>query len=303
MRYGETWVEKTINTGSEYLPYKFTGKEQDEETGLYYYGARYLDAKYSRWLSADPAVKDYIPQAGGDNARLPNGGMYNYTNLSLYHYSNNNPIKYTDLDGNSPLWFGLGKSGFGHEAPQRFFGFKDKMDDKSWCLGFDLHATAFKTDNFTLRLWKGNYGNTKNLLYLSTDPLARTLPMILGGAGGEIGLYNPDGSSMSKSDLAALGIVGSEISVTNKITGKTIASHKEKSASFWTSIFSGFNKSRKEELSTKNALIFDTDEHAADFESKLHDVRSAAEEYPHNKTESIEIYRTGNRVIINYGDE
>jgi hypothetical protein len=124
-----------------------------------------------------------------------------------------------------------------------------------------------------------------------------------GGAGGEIGLYNPDGSSMSKSDLAALGIVGSEISVTNKITGKTIASHKEKSASFWTTVFSWFNKSRKEELSTKNALIFDTDEHAADFESKLHDVRSAAEEYPHNKTESIEIYRTGNRVIINYGDE
>ena len=25
-----------------------------EETGLYYYGARYLDPKYSRWLSGDP---------------------------------------------------------------------------------------------------------------------------------------------------------------------------------------------------------------------------------------------------------
>ena len=40
--YGETWVEKTSNTGLEFLPYKFTAKEQDEETGLYYYGARYL---------------------------------------------------------------------------------------------------------------------------------------------------------------------------------------------------------------------------------------------------------------------
>ena len=54
--YGETWVEKTSNTGLEYLPYKFTGKEQDAETGLYYYGARYLDPKYSMWLSCDPAL-------------------------------------------------------------------------------------------------------------------------------------------------------------------------------------------------------------------------------------------------------
>jgi len=138
---------------------------------------------------------------------------------------------------------------------------------------------------------------------LSTDPLARTLPMILGGAGGEIGLYNPDGTSMSKSDLAALGIVSSEISITNKITGKTIASHKEKSASFWTTVFSWFNKSRKEELSTKNTFIFDTDEHAADFESKLLGKEKDAKKYSHNATGSIEIYRIGNRVIINYGDE
>ena len=36
---------------------------QNKETGLYYYGARYLDAKYSRWLSTDPAVGEYIPMA------------------------------------------------------------------------------------------------------------------------------------------------------------------------------------------------------------------------------------------------
>ena len=57
--YGETWVEKTSNTGSEFLPYKFTGKELDPETGLYYYGARYLDPKYCRWLSGDPALGEY----------------------------------------------------------------------------------------------------------------------------------------------------------------------------------------------------------------------------------------------------
>ena len=106
MRYGETWVEKTINTGSEYLPYKFTGKEQDEETGLYYYGARYLDPKYSRWISTDPALGEYLPQAPvHDDARKHNqnlpgmGGIYNTINSNLYHYAGNNPVKCTDPAG------------------------------------------------------------------------------------------------------------------------------------------------------------------------------------------------------------
>lgn len=92
--YGETWVEKTSNTGLEYLPYKFTGKEVDEETGLYYYGARYLDARYSRWLSTDPALSSYM---SGSDAGC--GGIYNHVNFNLYHYAGNNPVKYTDPDG------------------------------------------------------------------------------------------------------------------------------------------------------------------------------------------------------------
>ena len=77
-----------------YLPYKFTAKEQDEETGLYYYGARYLDAKYSRWLSADPAVGEYV--SGTEKGQ---GGIYNQVNFNLYHYAGNNPLKYTDPNG------------------------------------------------------------------------------------------------------------------------------------------------------------------------------------------------------------
>ena len=93
--YGETWVEKTSNTGLEFLPYKFTAKELDKETGLYYYGARYLDPKYSRWISADPALGEYMW-----GYSVGEGGAYNTVNLNLYNYGNNNPVKYSDPDGN-----------------------------------------------------------------------------------------------------------------------------------------------------------------------------------------------------------
>ena len=75
--------------------------------GFYYYGARYLDPKYSRWISTDPALGEYIPQAPiSDEARKHNqnlpgmGGIYNTINSNLYHYAGNNPVKYTDPTGN-----------------------------------------------------------------------------------------------------------------------------------------------------------------------------------------------------------
>ncbi|WP_024468473.1 RHS repeat domain-containing protein, partial [Treponema pedis] len=91
-------IEETA-PGIDKLPFRFTGKELDEETGLYYYGARYLDPKYSRWLSGDPALNDYIPKATVDdeakkhNENLPGmGDVFNVVNLHVYHYAGNNPV-------------------------------------------------------------------------------------------------------------------------------------------------------------------------------------------------------------------
>jgi RHS repeat-associated protein len=85
---------------------RLTGKEQDAETGLYYYGARYLDSRTGRWLSGDPALGEYVPsapvseEARKRNGSLPGmGGVFNYVNLHVYHYAGNNPVKYTDPDG------------------------------------------------------------------------------------------------------------------------------------------------------------------------------------------------------------
>ena len=105
--YGELWIEE-VAAGLDKLPFRFTGKELDEETGLYYYGARYLDPKYSRWLSGDPVLGEYIPkapindEAKKHNENLPGmGGIYNTVNLHVYHYAGNNPVKYTDPNGKS----------------------------------------------------------------------------------------------------------------------------------------------------------------------------------------------------------
>jgi RHS repeat-associated protein len=52
--YGELWVEHAPDV--EATPFRFTGKERDSETGLYYYGARYLNPQTGMWLSTDPAM-------------------------------------------------------------------------------------------------------------------------------------------------------------------------------------------------------------------------------------------------------
>lgn len=60
--------------------YKYVHKERDDETGLYYYGARYYAPWLCRFVSVDP-LKDKYPF---------------YT---TYQYAGNKPITFIDLDG------------------------------------------------------------------------------------------------------------------------------------------------------------------------------------------------------------
>ena len=80
--YGELLVDE--HSSSEEMPYKFNGKELDEETGLYYYGARYMQPMASIWYGVDPLAEKY-------------------TNVSGYTYCLGNPVKLVDPDGYSPI--------------------------------------------------------------------------------------------------------------------------------------------------------------------------------------------------------
>ncbi|MBC7363429.1 MAG: hypothetical protein H5U07_02655 [Candidatus Aminicenantes bacterium] len=82
----QTWV----NTFNPEL--KFSGKEQDAESALYYFGARYYDPALYRFLSPDPVIPT-------DRA------LYNLQRWNLYGYCGNNPIKYIEIDGRSYLVF------------------------------------------------------------------------------------------------------------------------------------------------------------------------------------------------------
>jgi len=64
MPFGEHFVNQTSTSWE--TPYKFSGKEKDDETGYSYFGARYYDSDLSVWLSVDPLADkhpDYTPYA------------------------------------------------------------------------------------------------------------------------------------------------------------------------------------------------------------------------------------------------
>jgi RHS repeat-associated protein len=96
--FGESWVEENSNV--QRTPYLFTAKEYDEETGLYYFGARYYDPRTSVWQSGDPILEKYLPSARGTDSTLAGmGGIYNPQNIALYSYAHLNPVRLTDPDG------------------------------------------------------------------------------------------------------------------------------------------------------------------------------------------------------------
>jgi RHS repeat-associated protein len=84
--------------------YRYTGKDRDDESGLYYHGARHYAPWLGRWTSYDPA------------------GMAAGTNL--YRYGADNPIRFIDPTGHQEQGFG---SAFASKA-QELWGIWSQLD-------------------------------------------------------------------------------------------------------------------------------------------------------------------------------
>ena len=83
--YGEI---DAIN-GPDTFRYKFTGKELDPETSLYYFRSRYYDPALGRFITADSKL----------------GGPFHMQDVfNRYAYALNSPVHYTDPTGHSVLW-------------------------------------------------------------------------------------------------------------------------------------------------------------------------------------------------------
>lgn len=79
----DAFGNQRAQAGSSYNRFTFTGHEQDKETNLYYFKARFYDPDTGRFINQDPYL--------GDINTPPS--------LHRYLYAYSNPLVYIDLDG------------------------------------------------------------------------------------------------------------------------------------------------------------------------------------------------------------
>ena len=137
--FGEMMVEHNqsanVPSGVGYdNKYKFNGKELDDATQMYYYGARYYDPRISIFVSVDPLAEQ---------------------TMEPYLYTGNNPIMFTDPTGMSKEGGGNGGPGnYSASVNSRYIGFGLRHPKAAARIGFGVtkgntdistNATRFAT--------------------------------------------------------------------------------------------------------------------------------------------------------------
>jgi len=106
----KAWGEVRHASGAMPTQYTFTGQySYANDFGLMYYGARWYDSSLGRFSQPDTI----IPPTQGIQA------------WDRYAYSNNNPVRYTDLSGHCAVSFILGLFGISYSCPA-------PLDSGSW---------------------------------------------------------------------------------------------------------------------------------------------------------------------------
>ena len=102
--------------------YMFTGKDLDD-TGLYYFAARYYDASVGRFTSQDPHWNHHNMIYGDDpNNKFPLIAAITQS-TNLYVYCANNPLIYVDPDG-EVIWITAGIGALIGGAAGLYYGYQ-----------------------------------------------------------------------------------------------------------------------------------------------------------------------------------
>ncbi|MPL99081.1 hypothetical protein SDC9_45296 [bioreactor metagenome] len=153
--FGEDWVDMKYNTGQYETPYKFNGKEKDEETGYNNYGARYYYDWASIWLSVDP-MSDKYPH------------------VTNYIYCSNNPVMVVDPDG---------RDEYGLDVNTGRLSYLNQKEGKDV-----IHQGTFGKNNTFVRNGKESLDNISKDILTSTnrnEDLSKTGILVKGGRQGE----------------------------------------------------------------------------------------------------------------------
>lgn len=147
--FGETMAEQTSISYYQ-TEFKFNGKELDNETGMYYYGARYYDPSLSIWMSVDPLAEQF-------------------PNFSPYNYTMNNPINMIDPDGRAA------------EGPDRYGPDPDKVKKKEKLIAaFKAIAEYIKKSDEKIAAQKAEAAKAEQERMAATPPWMDTARSQLG---------------------------------------------------------------------------------------------------------------------------
>ncbi|GHV45005.1 hypothetical protein FACS1894180_7040 [Bacteroidia bacterium] len=154
--FGEVFIEERNNRWN--TPYLFNAKELDEETGLYYYGARYYDPRVSLWLSADPMQEKY-------------------QGVSTYAYCLQNPIMFIDPDGNE-IYIGKDRAVYSYVPNRDYSSISNEFDRNTYMSLDQLHSTGAMNITFGT----GETAKTINVLTPFMENTEHNLSIIEGSS-------------------------------------------------------------------------------------------------------------------------
>lgn len=179
MPFGEMLVDEHINSFN--TPFKFNGKEYDEETGNYFYGARYYDPKWSIFISVDPLAEQ---------------------TMSSYGYCYNSPNNYVDPTGmEADGWITTLKAD-GNKA--HTYNSSINSCEEAIAAGYDINNLEGVYESIKVSANDGSYSFNLNADGTVTNALWGDVPVTMGPIYGTDSYFlrTEGGSDISTNKLA-----------------------------------------------------------------------------------------------------